>query len=79
MQEDIIHFIQSLLIEKYKVPPAEVSADATYEGMELDSLALMEILLSVEKKFGLKVPEDRVVYQQSIRQSVISMTNPIAA
>lgn len=43
------------------VDPAEVSADKTLtEDLDIDSLAMVEVTLAVEDKFGVAIPDDAV-------------------
>lgn len=40
------------------VDPAELSSEATFESLGLDSLALMELVVAAEQEFGIVLPED---------------------
>jgi acyl carrier protein len=38
----------------------EVTADASFENLGMDSLTRIDLLAAVEKNFGLSVPDDKV-------------------
>ncbi|WP_030670581.1 acyl carrier protein [Streptomyces sp. NRRL B-1347] len=47
-----------LLAKGFGVEPGEVAADDTFEGLELDSLALVELTLAVQEEFGVTLTDD---------------------
>jgi len=50
--------IQTILTEKFSVPPEKIRPDATLESLGLDSLDLIEVLFEVEEAFNIRVPQD---------------------
>ncbi|MEV7027474.1 acyl carrier protein [Kitasatospora sp. NPDC093558] len=57
----------ALLTEHLRIPvPAEgISADATLESLDIDSLALMEIVVAAEEVFGIVLPESALTLSPS--------------
>lgn len=54
-----LEILQKLLVEDYKVAPDAAVPQATLESLGVDSLGLLEMMFSVEERFGIKVPTER--------------------
>lgn len=50
--------LKDILVSKLKVAPEQITSDATREDIELDSLAVVELSLVLEKELGIKVSDD---------------------
>lgn len=50
--------IADIIAEKFDVPREVIVPDAMLEDIELDSLAVIEVGLIVEKRFGFDVPTE---------------------
>lgn len=48
-----------ILARKYSLPIESITAEATLESLNLDSLDLIETLFEVEDEFHIRVPQDR--------------------
>jgi acyl carrier protein len=48
-----------LLERDFGIPAASLDAGATLEGLEIDSLRLIEIVFAVEDEFGVTMPQDQ--------------------
>ena len=70
MENKIFNRIKELLVEKYYVPSDKVTADVVYDDLELDSLVLLEISVTLEKEFSLKIPDGLVESEMTIGNSV---------
>ena len=51
--------LQELLQKDFDIPPEKLHRDATLEDLEIDSLRMIEILFSVEEKFGITVQAEQ--------------------
>lgn len=67
--------IAGLLTTRFGVPANEISADATFSSLDLDSLALVEFLLVVQQDFGITVSEDEVSPDDTIEAVVELITS----
>ena len=47
--------LKGILVDKFKVDPGQVTPEATWEDIELDSLAMVELSLILESDFGLQI------------------------
>ncbi|MFE3517555.1 acyl carrier protein [Streptomyces sp. NPDC059166] len=49
-----------LLSEHFEIDPGQVRPDATFEELELDSLAVLELVVVIEERTGLELPEEDI-------------------
>ncbi len=54
-REEIEELISGLLVEEFDIEPDAISADATMEELDLDSLDLVEIGQVVEQRYGVRI------------------------
>lgn len=50
--------IIAIIAEKALLDPAAIAPDATIESLGLDSLAMVEMIFSIEERFDIQVPFD---------------------
>ena len=65
MNKELYDTISGILITQFHVDPSVVRPDATLETLGLDSLTLMEFVFSVEDRFNLRIPEDKLDPRQA--------------
>ncbi|MDT0438265.1 MULTISPECIES: acyl carrier protein [Streptomyces] len=53
--------LKEMLVSKLKVAPEQVTPEATREDVELDSLAVVELSLLLEKELGLQISDDELL------------------
>ncbi len=70
MDQNIYASVERILIETFQVPADEVSPDATFESLELDSLDLVELTLAVEEELGVKIEDEEMEQIRTVRDSV---------
>ena len=62
----VLERLATLLERDFGIPKGSLSADATLEGLDIDSLRLIEIVFAVEEEFKVTMPQD----QGEIRERV---------
>jgi acyl carrier protein len=55
--------IQTLIVKEYELDLNRLSADTPLEDYGLDSLALAEIMFTIEEHFKVKLPDDGSIVQ----------------
>ncbi|MDQ3931459.1 MAG: acyl carrier protein [Actinomycetota bacterium] len=70
MDQNIYASVERILIETFQVPADEVSPDATFESLELDSLDLVELTLAIEEELGVKIEDEEVERIRTVRDAV---------
>ncbi|TCO62291.1 acyl carrier protein [Actinocrispum wychmicini] len=57
MAADISTRIVRFLVDKCRLAEDEITLDAEFSGLDLDSLSLMELSLALEKQLGVRIEE----------------------
>lgn len=52
--------LKSLIASKYQVEADRITADATLDGLGLDSLDVVELAMAIEHEWGPKVSDDEL-------------------
>ncbi|MCX2923443.1 MULTISPECIES: acyl carrier protein [Streptomyces] len=71
--------LKEMLVSKLKVAPEQVTPEATREDVELDSLAIVELSLLLEKELGLQISDDELLEAATIRDMADLMTERSAS
>ena len=57
--EAIFNDLKEIIVEQLAVDPEEVTLEASFvEDLNADSLDLVELIMEIEEKFGIQVPDD---------------------
>lgn len=62
--------IESILVGTFAVPADEVTPDATFEGLGLDSLDLVELTMAIEDETGITIEDEEVEEIRTVRDAV---------
>ncbi|XKK37104.1 phosphopantetheine-binding protein [Nocardiopsis sp. ARC36] len=73
MSVPVTELITQILTTKYQVPPEEVSSESRFEELHLDSLALMEMALLLEKQLGVPIAEGVLTPEQSVGEAASTL------
>lgn len=58
-QQEIFNQLKGIVAEQLAVDPDEVTMDASFvEDLNADSLDLVELIMELEEKFGVQVPDE---------------------
>lgn len=61
MSSDVESQVKEIIVEQLDVKPEDVSEAKTFtEDLGADSLAIVELVLALEEKFDVKIPDDEV-------------------
>jgi acyl carrier protein len=70
MSDDLLKTFTDLLISDFGVPEAEISAEATFEALGLDSLDIVELTLALEDRTGVKLGDDDLEQVRSVQDAI---------
>lgn len=57
--ESIFNDLKEIIVEQLAVDPEEVTIEASFvEDLNADSLDLVELIMEIEEKFGIQVPDE---------------------
>ena len=68
--DDIADVIVKIMIEKLEIPADKISFTAEYESLELDSLALVQLAVLLEKQYGVSVEDWEIAAEKTIANTV---------
>jgi acyl carrier protein len=66
----VLDQLTTLLVTRFGVAADEVDADTTFTELDLDSLALVELSLAAAKEFHVRIAEDEVSPDDTVRTVV---------
>ena len=70
MADTVYDKVATMLTENFGVPAEDLSADATFEDLELDSLDLVEFTQACQNEFGVKIEDDEAEQLHTLGDSV---------
>ncbi|EFE72587.1 MULTISPECIES: acyl carrier protein [Streptomyces] len=73
--------LKEILASKLKVAPGLITEEATREEAELDSLAVVELSMLLEKEYGITISDDELMEAENIGEMARMMAErrPAAA
>ena len=70
MNTDIATRVIRCVVETQHLEPARVTIDSTFQELDIDSLAGINILFAIETEFNITVPDDEAQKARSVRDLV---------
>ena len=69
-QEEIVVTMKEVLASELGVDEGKVTADARFkEDLDADSLDLVEVVLALEEKFGIEIPDDEIAGVKTVGEA----------
>lgn len=62
--------VKTLLTDKFGVPEDEISPQATFEDLDLDSLDLVEFALAAEEDLGVRITDEEAEDLKTLQDAV---------
>jgi acyl carrier protein len=70
-RDEILEQVKAAVADRLGVDEAEVTEEASFqEDLNADSLDLVELIMSLEDEFGMKIPDDDAQKIQTVGQAV---------
>ncbi len=70
-RETAFEQVKGIIVEQLGVSPDEVREEASFqEDLNADSLDLVELIMSMEDKFGVKIPDEDAEKILTVRDAV---------
>ncbi len=70
MASPVYDRVAVLLADKFGVPADDISAEATFEDLDLDSLDLVEFSLACEEELGVRIEDDEAEKLETLGDAV---------
>ncbi|MEC4572366.1 acyl carrier protein [Streptomyces virginiae] len=78
-REDIISGLAEILNEVADVEPADVTEEKSFiEDLDVDSLAMVEVIVAAEERFGVSLPEEELKELRLVSDIVIRIEKQLA-
>lgn len=65
--------LKTILVRQFKVPAEQVTPDAGPDDLELDSLTMVELSMSLQAELGLEISEDELLGVKTVGEIVALM------
>jgi acyl carrier protein len=82
-RDDVVATMREVLASELDVEADKVNADARFkEDLDADSLDLVEVVLALEEKFGIEIPDDEIASVKTVGEAadlVIAKQNAAAS
>jgi acyl carrier protein len=62
--------VKNLLVDKFGVPADDITPEATFEDLDLDSLDLVEFALAAEEDLGVRITDDEAADLKTLSDTV---------
>ena len=70
-REEILEQVKAAVADRLGVDESEITEEASFqEDLNADSLDLVELIMSLEDEFGMKIPDDDAQKIQTVGQAV---------
>ena len=70
MSQDLLATFKDLLSEEFGVPVEDVKPEATFEGLGLDSLDVVELTLVLEERTGVKLEDEELEEVRTVQDAI---------
>jgi acyl carrier protein len=57
-QDDVLAALAKVLADVARIAPADVTPRARFDDLGIDSLTMVDVVVAVEDRFGLVIPDD---------------------
>ncbi|APU41858.1 MULTISPECIES: acyl carrier protein [unclassified Streptomyces] len=78
-RDEIISGLAEILNEVADVEPADVTEEKSFiDDLDVDSLAMVEVIVAAEERFGVSLPEEELKELQLVSDIVIRIEKQLA-
>ncbi|MEW2584273.1 MULTISPECIES: acyl carrier protein [Streptomyces] len=78
-REEIISGLAEILNEVADVEPADVTEEKSFiDDLDVDSLAMVEVIVAAEERFGVSLPEEELKELRLVSDIVIRIEKQLA-
>ncbi|MFH8407843.1 acyl carrier protein [Streptomyces sp. NPDC018019] len=79
-REEIIAGLAEILNEVADVEPADVTEEKSFiEDLDVDSLAMVEVIVAAEERFGVSLPEEELKELRLVSDIVLRVEKQLSA
>ena len=70
MNQDMLTTFTEILVEDFDIPAEEITPEATFEALGLDSLDVVDLTLAVEERTGIKLEDEELEDVRTVGDAV---------
>ena len=70
MASPVFERVSALLVDKFGVPEEDITPEATFEDLDLDSLDLVEFSLACEEELGVRIEDEEAENLATLGEAV---------
>ncbi|HEX2028528.1 MAG TPA: acyl carrier protein [Nitriliruptorales bacterium] len=70
MNQELYDKVKNILVETFQVPEEDISEDATFESLDLDSLDLVELTMAIEEETGITIEDEEAEEINTVGEAV---------
>ena len=79
MTTEIEGVVRMLLVEEFKIDEADIRREATFKEMGLDSLDVVSLVMALEDRLGVEIPERELEGVERLENALDLLERKIAA
>jgi acyl carrier protein len=68
--EDVVDGLAEIVSQLVGIPAEQVTVDASFADLDVDSLSMIEITLGIEERYGVHVPDEDAEHLTTVRDAV---------
>jgi len=70
VSQELLATFTEVLTEEFGVPEDEITAEATFEALGLDSLDVVELTLVLEERIGVKLEDEELEDVRTVQDAI---------
>ncbi len=70
MNQELLTTFTEILVEDFDIPAEEVTPEASFEALGLDSLDVVDLTLAVEERTGIKLEDEELEDVRTVGDAV---------
>ena len=79
MTETVKERVIEVIARSQNMSPEQLSVDATFEEMGLNSLDALSLIFDLEEEFNVAIPNEEAMTIRSVRQAIESLQKMVSA
>ncbi|MFN2545269.1 MAG: acyl carrier protein [Actinomycetota bacterium] len=68
--QEIDDQVRTVLVEEFKVDPETIAPESTFKKMGLDSLDMVSLVMSLEDRLGVEIPDGELAGIERLEQAL---------
>lgn len=79
MSDELIQRVRSVIASVKRVPQEQISLDASFQELGIDSMDGVEILFALENEFDINIPDEAAKSIRSVREMAEGVARLLAS